>query len=82
MMRRILHTTYDLLYTRFVQPLSPLDGRYAVHVHALRPFFTEDALMKSRVRVELEYLIALAEERGIHELRAFSEREKKAIAGI
>ena len=42
--------------------LSPLDGRYAKSVEILRPIFSEYGLMKARVRVELEWLKALANE--------------------
>jgi adenylosuccinate lyase len=65
-----------------MQPLSPLDGRYASRVHALRPFFTEDALIRARILVEVRYLAALAEEKGIQELSKFTEREKKALEQI
>ena len=36
--------------------LSPLDGRYANSVAALRPVFSEYGLMKARVKVELNWL--------------------------
>ncbi len=62
-----------------MQPLSPLDGRYATSLSSLRPFFTEDALMRARIFVEVSYLAALADEKGIAELRPFNQREKKAI---
>src|SRR5690606_23298554 len=42
--------------------LSPLDGRYAAKVDALRPIFSEYGLLKARVRVEVECLLALAAE--------------------
>ncbi len=41
--------------------LSPLDGRYARHIQALIPFFSEFALIRYRVLVEVEYLIALSD---------------------
>lgn len=41
--------------------VSPLDGRYASHTAALSPYASEAALMRARVRVEVEYLIALAD---------------------
>ena len=50
--------------------LSPLDGRYAGKVAALRPIFSEFGLIKARVRVEVEWLLALANEPGIVELAA------------
>jgi adenylosuccinate lyase len=65
-----------------MQPLSPLDGRYASKVQVLRPFFTEDALNRARILVEVQYFIALAEEKGIPELRPLSEREKTALLKI
>jgi adenylosuccinate lyase len=48
--------------------LSPLDGRYAGKVDALRPIFSEYGLVRARVRVEVEWLLALAAEPGIVEL--------------
>ena len=41
--------------------VSPLDGRYAGRTAPLRPYASEAALMRARVRVEVEYLIALAD---------------------
>ncbi len=52
--------------------LSPLDGRYAGKVDALRPIFSEFGLIRARVKVEVEWLLALAAEPGIPELPAFS----------
>src|SRR5690606_26819991 len=52
--------------------LSPLDGRYAGKVDALRPVFSEYGLIRARVRVEVEWLLALAAEPGITELAPFS----------
>ena len=51
--------------------LSPLDGRYAAKVDALRPIFSEYGLVRARVRVEVEWLLALAAEPGIVELAPF-----------
>ncbi|TWI03731.1 adenylosuccinate lyase [Luteimonas cucumeris] len=53
--------------------LSPLDGRYAGKVDALRPIFSEYGLIKARVRVEVEWLLALAAEPGIVELPPFAD---------
>ncbi|WP_435179751.1 adenylosuccinate lyase [Halorussus sp. AFM4] len=41
--------------------VSPLDGRYAGRTEPLRAFASEAALMRARVRVEVEYLVALAD---------------------
>lgn len=39
--------------------LSPLDGRYAARVNALREWLSESALMRQRIKVEVHWLIAL-----------------------
>jgi len=41
--------------------VSPLDGRYARYTEPLVPYASEQALMRARVEVEVEYLIALAD---------------------
>ncbi|MEY4573461.1 MAG: adenylosuccinate lyase, partial [Bacteroidota bacterium] len=41
--------------------ISPVDGRYQSKTALLQPYFSEFGLIKYRVRVEVEYLIALAE---------------------
>lgn len=41
--------------------ISPVDGRYRSKVSSLAPFFSEFALIKYRVMVEVEYFIALYE---------------------
>lgn len=41
--------------------ISPIDGRYRKKVENLAPYFSEEALIKYRVRVEIEYFIALCE---------------------
>jgi len=52
--------------------LSPLDGRYGRKVAPLAEHFSEFALIRYRVRVEIEWLKALAAEPGITELPPFS----------
>ena len=54
--------------------LSPLDGRYAGKLDALRPILSELGLVRCRVRVEIEWLIALSQA-GLAELAPFAERE-------
>ena len=44
-----------------LQAISPIDGRYASKTESLSPFFSEEALIKYRVLVEIEYFIALCE---------------------
>ncbi len=41
--------------------VSPIDGRYASKTEALRPYFSEYALIRYRIRVEIEYFIMLCE---------------------
>ncbi len=41
--------------------ISPIDGRYRSKVEALAPYFSEEALIKYRVLVEIEYFISLCE---------------------
>ena len=41
--------------------VSPIDGRYAAQTEALRHYFSEGAFMRYRVRVEVEYFIALSQ---------------------
>lgn len=49
-------TETDALYA-----VSPLDGRYDGRTAPLSPYASEAALMRARVRVEVEYLISLAD---------------------
>jgi adenylosuccinate lyase len=62
--------------------LSPLDGRYAGKVDALRPIFSEYGLIKARVKVEIEWLLALAAEPGIAELADFSAAGKARLRAL
>ncbi|MBI5785407.1 MAG: adenylosuccinate lyase, partial [Rhodocyclales bacterium] len=52
--------------------LSPLDGRYAAKVEPLRAHFSEFGLFRNRIRVEIEWLKALAAAKEIAEVAAFS----------
>jgi adenylosuccinate lyase len=45
--------------------VSPLDGRYRARTRPLAPYASESALMRARVRVEAEYLVALADTEGV-----------------
>ena len=59
--------------------LSPLDGRYARTADPLRAYFSEQALIRYRVRIELAWLKALAAERGIREIKPFSRKTVSAF---
>ncbi len=52
--------------------LSPLDGRYQTKLDALRPYFSEYALIKHRAWVEVEWLKALAAAPDLQEIAPFS----------
>lgn len=43
--------------------ISPVDGRYRKQLEELAPYFSEYALIRYRVQVEVEYFIALAEQK-------------------
>ena len=61
--------------------INPLDGRYFEKTRALAPYFSEQALMKYRVLMECEYLIALSETKGMG-VRKLREREKIIIRNL
>lgn len=78
----------------FLTALSPLDGRYHGKVDALRPYFSELALIRYRVRLEIEWLKALSRASAIAEalplsadtlaqldalVTDFSERDGEAV---
>ncbi len=60
--------------------LSPLDGRYATKVAALREHFSEFGLIRARVRIEIAWLLALADEPGIPEVQPFADAARTALA--
>src|SRR6185312_2077854 len=62
--------------------LSPLDGRYAAKADALRPIFSEYGLIKRRVQVEIEWLLALAAHPGIGELPPYTASTQSALKKI
>ena len=62
--------------------LSPLDGRYGSSIKPLRKYFSEMGLMHYRLKIEIEYLIALSNEKTIYELPQFSKRQLKRLRNI
>ncbi|HZQ74990.1 MAG TPA: adenylosuccinate lyase [Burkholderiales bacterium] len=62
--------------------LSPLDGRYARTADPLRGFFSEQALIRYRIRIELAWLEALAADKAIKEVKPFSAATRKALAAL
>jgi adenylosuccinate lyase len=61
--------------------LSPLDGRYAAKVAALRPLLSEYGLMHRRVQVEVEWFIALSDA-GFDEFRPLSPAARERLRGL
>jgi adenylosuccinate lyase len=61
--------------------LSPLDGRYAAKVAALRPLLSEFGLMHRRVQVEVEWFIALSDA-GLPEFAPLSEAARGLLRGL
>jgi adenylosuccinate lyase len=62
--------------------ISPIDGRYASKVDALRPIFSEYGLIRYRVEVEVRWLQALAAEAKIVEVPALSSDAIAVLNGI
>ena len=62
--------------------LSPVDGRYGGKVTALRPFFSEFALIRYRVMVEVRWLQALAQEPDIAEVPRLSETSHALLEAL
>lgn len=61
--------------------LSPLDGRYAPKVAALRPLLSEFGLMHRRVQVEVEWFIALSDA-GFAEFKPLTEASRGLLRGL
>ena len=62
--------------------ISPIDGRYEKDTQELKLFFSEEALIKYRIKVEIEYLIALCSVVHIKELKPLSSRKKTELRNI
>ena len=65
-----------------ITAISPIDGRYASKVSELTECFSEYALVRNRVRVEVLWLMALCAEEGIPECRALTAEEQNLLTGI
>ena len=61
--------------------LSPLDGRYAAKVAALRPLLSEFGLMHRRVQVEVEWFMALSDA-GFAEFKPLSSAARDVLKGL
>jgi len=65
-----------------ITAISPLDGRYESKVSDLQGAFSEFALIRNRVTVEVLWLKALCAEKGIAEARALSKEELALLDSI
>jgi adenylosuccinate lyase len=65
-----------------LQALSPLDGRYAGKTQALRPIFSESGLMRARVRVEIAWLLALADAPEITEVPPIAAEDRAFLSSL
>ncbi len=62
--------------------LSPLDGRYHKQLEPLRIYFSEAALFRYRIAVEIRWLLALAAEPTIAEIKPFSKATNAELERI
>lgn len=60
--------------------VSPIDGRYQSKTDSLSPYFSEYGLIKYRVIIEIEYLIALSESKSTP--LNFTDEQKDAIRSV
>ncbi|MCF7817010.1 MAG: adenylosuccinate lyase [Kiritimatiellales bacterium] len=65
-----------------ITAISPIDGRYASKVAELTECFSEYALVRNRVRVEVLWLMALCAESAIPECRELTATERNLLMGI
>ena len=68
--------------TKSLNNISPLDGRYTNSIKDLSAYFSESALMGYRLKIEIEYLIALGNKKRIKELPPFSKTEQSRLRKI
>ena len=62
--------------------ISPLDGRYSKSIETLSDYFSESALIKYRIKVEIEYLIHLSRQKEVKELGPISDKDIKRFQKI
>ncbi len=65
-----------------ITAISPIDGRYASKVSGLSECFSEYALLKNRVKVEVMWLITLCAEEAIPECRTLTADEEQKLHNI
>jgi len=65
-----------------LENISPIDGRYQKDTEELSKFFSESSLIRYRVMIEIEYLLALGKEKNFVQIKNFSKEEKKNLRNI
>ena len=78
----VRYRTYNQgMTTSPISALSPLDGRYANKLNALRPLMSEQGYMHRRVQVELAWFIALSDA-GFEEFKPLSAGARRYLTGL
>ena len=77
-----LFRVQDSLRLPQITALSVVDGREAGKVDSLRSILSEFGLIRNRIHVEIEWLIALSENPEIGELKPFTETEKLELRAL
>ena len=65
-----------------LEAISPLDGRYREKIKRLANYFSEHALIKYRVKVEIRWFESLCNEKKIHETPTLSDIQKRKLNSI
>ena len=65
-----------------INAISPLDGRYQEQTTEIAAYFSEAALIRYRVQVEVEWLIALAQNDALPEVRRFDHEEVALLRAL
>ena len=76
-----LRSSESLVFNK-LEAISPLDGRYSNSLKDLAAYFSEAALIRYRLYIEIEYIIALSLEKKIKELPPFSKSEQGRLRKI
>ena len=62
--------------------ISPIDGRYESQTKSLAKYFSEFALIKTRVEVEIEWLLMLSKNKSLKYIPDISSSQQKKITNI
>ena len=62
--------------------ISPIDGRYKESISELEGYFSEQALMRHRIMVEVEYLLFLIEHKSFQKKRSLSKKTLSSLRNL